>query len=184
MWAERTSSFGVFLFLALGVVVGVPLTVNLFGGSMLTDAQYQTWKVVHGYAVFLATINGYFGLAIDRLDLSRRQKELASWSHPGRRVVRRRGQEHSGTLWGIGQVRSRGLPWGGGTHYPGHRPLPGRRSEASEQAPAGARREGATQAPIRRAFPGIRAFCGATVDRERGTTRDRAPDYPLSGPIL
>jgi hypothetical protein len=72
--------FGIFLFLALGVVVGVPLTVNLFGGSMLTDTQYQTWKVVHGYAVFLATINGYFGLAIDRLDLSRRQKELASWS--------------------------------------------------------------------------------------------------------
>jgi hypothetical protein len=72
--------FGVALFLALGVVVGVPLTVDLFGGSMLTDAQYQTWKVVHGYGVFLATLNGYFGLAIDRLDLSRRQKEVASWS--------------------------------------------------------------------------------------------------------
>lgn len=72
--------FGIALFLALGVVVGVPLTVDLFGGSMLTDTQYQTWKVVHGYAVFLATLNGFFGLAIDRLDLSRRQKEVASWS--------------------------------------------------------------------------------------------------------
>ena len=72
--------FGIALFLALGVVVGIPLTVNLFGGSMLTDTQYQTWKVVHGYSVFLATLNGYFGLAIDRLDLPRRQKEVASWS--------------------------------------------------------------------------------------------------------
>jgi len=72
--------FGIALFLALGVVVGIPLTVNLFGGSMLTDTQYQIWKVVHGYSVFLATLNGYFGLAIDRLDLSRRQKEVASWS--------------------------------------------------------------------------------------------------------
>jgi len=72
--------FGIALFLALGVVVGVPLTVDLFGGSMLTGEQYQTWKVVHGYAVFLALINGFFGLAIDRLDLPRRQKEVASWS--------------------------------------------------------------------------------------------------------
>jgi len=72
--------FGIALFLALGVVVGVPLTVDLFGGSMLSDTQYQTWKVVHAYSVFLATVNGFFGLAIDRLDLSRRQKELASWS--------------------------------------------------------------------------------------------------------
>ena len=37
--------FGVVLFLVLGVVVGVPLTVDLFGGSMLTESQYQTWKV-------------------------------------------------------------------------------------------------------------------------------------------
>ena len=72
--------FGIALFLALGVVVGTPLTVNLFGGSMLTGTQYQTWKVVHAYSVFLATLNGFFGLAIDRLDLSRRLKEVASWS--------------------------------------------------------------------------------------------------------
>jgi len=71
--------FGIALFLALGVVVGIPLTVDLLGGSMLTETQYETWKVVHGYSVFLATLNGLFGLAIDRLDLSRRQKELASW---------------------------------------------------------------------------------------------------------
>jgi hypothetical protein len=72
--------FGLALFLALGVVAGVPLTVDLFGGSMLTGEQYQIWKVVHGYGVFLALINGFFGLAIDRLGLSRRQQEVASWS--------------------------------------------------------------------------------------------------------
>jgi len=77
---RKNIAFGIALFLALGVVVGIPLTVDLFGGSMLTDTQYQTWKVVHGYSVFLATLNGFFGLAIDRLDLSRRQKEVASWS--------------------------------------------------------------------------------------------------------
>jgi hypothetical protein len=77
---RKNIGFGIALFLALGVVVGIPLTVNLFGGSMLTASQYQTWKVVHAYSVFLATLNGYFGLAIDRLDLSRRQKEVASWS--------------------------------------------------------------------------------------------------------
>jgi hypothetical protein len=71
--------FGIALFLALGVVVGVPRTVNMFGGSMLTATQYQIWKAVHGYSVFLATLNGFFGLGIDRLDLSRRQKEVASW---------------------------------------------------------------------------------------------------------
>ena len=85
LWASmdvgrKNIAFGIALFLALGVVVGIPLTVDLFGGSMLTDTQYQTWKVVHGYSVFLATLNGFFGLAIDRLDLSRRQKEVASWS--------------------------------------------------------------------------------------------------------
>jgi hypothetical protein len=77
---RKNLALGIALFLALGVVVGVPLTANLFGGSMLTDTQYQTWKVVHGYSVFLATLNGFFGLAIDRVDLSRRMKEAASWS--------------------------------------------------------------------------------------------------------
>jgi hypothetical protein len=64
----------------MGVLVGIPLTINFFGGAVLTDEQYQTWKVVHGYGVFLGFINYFFGLAIDRLDLPRRQKELSSWS--------------------------------------------------------------------------------------------------------
>jgi hypothetical protein len=72
--------FGVVLFLVLGVVVGVPLTVGLFGGSMLTDSQYQTWKVLHAYGVFTAFINFFFGFLVDRMNLSRRQKEIASWS--------------------------------------------------------------------------------------------------------
>ena len=72
--------FSVVLFLALGVLVGVPLTVDLFGGSMLTESQYQTWKVLHGYGVFAAFINFFFGYCIDRQNLTRRQKEIASWS--------------------------------------------------------------------------------------------------------
>ena len=72
--------FGITLFVILGVIVGIPLTINFFGGSVLTPAQYQTWKVVHGYGVFLSFINYFFGLLIDRLDLTRRQKETSSWS--------------------------------------------------------------------------------------------------------
>jgi hypothetical protein len=72
--------FGMALFLVLGVAAGIPLTVDFLGGSMLTSAQYQTWKVVHGYGVFLAFVNFFFGYCIDRLNLSRGQKEIASWS--------------------------------------------------------------------------------------------------------
>ncbi len=72
--------FGVALFLALGIVVGAPLTVDLFGGSLLSESQYQAWKVLHGYGVFLAFINFFFGFLVDRLSLGRQQKELASWS--------------------------------------------------------------------------------------------------------
>ena len=72
--------FGVVLFLVLGVVVGVPLTVDLFGGSMLTESQYQTWKVLHAYGVFTSFVNFFFGYCIDRQNLTRRQKEIASWS--------------------------------------------------------------------------------------------------------
>jgi hypothetical protein len=72
--------FGMALFLILGVVVGIPLTVDLLGGSLLTAAQYQTWKVIHGYGVFLAFVNFFFGHCIDRLNLTRRQKEISSWS--------------------------------------------------------------------------------------------------------
>ena len=72
--------FGITLFVILGLIVGIPLTINFFGGSVLTNAQYQTWKVVHGYGIFLGFINYFFGLLIDRLDLTRRQKEISSWS--------------------------------------------------------------------------------------------------------
>lgn len=58
--------FGVVLFLVLGVVVGVPLTVDLFGGSMLSESQYQTWKVLHAYAVFTAFVNFFFGFLVSR----------------------------------------------------------------------------------------------------------------------
>ena len=72
--------FGILLFLILGVVVGVPLTINFFGGSILSDDQYMSWKVVHGYGVFLGFINYFFGLLIDRLGLRRREMEISSWS--------------------------------------------------------------------------------------------------------
>ena len=72
--------FGVVLFLVLGVVIGIPLTVNLFGGSMLTESQNQTWTVLHAYGVFTAFVNFFFGFLVDRMNLGRRQLEIASWS--------------------------------------------------------------------------------------------------------
>ena len=77
---RKNIGFGMALFVILGVVIGIPLTVDLFGGSMLTEAQYQTWKVLHGYGVFVAFVNFFFGYCIDRLNLTRQQKEIASWS--------------------------------------------------------------------------------------------------------
>ncbi len=71
---------GLILFLVLGVVIGMPLSVDMFGGSLLTSEQYQSWKVIHGYSVFLAFINYFLGLAIDQFGMSRRQKEVVSWS--------------------------------------------------------------------------------------------------------
>lgn len=71
---------GIVLFLILGLLVGIPLTVNFLGGSLLTSSQYQTWKVVHGYSVFLAFINLFLGLAVDRLKMPLGQKEIVSWS--------------------------------------------------------------------------------------------------------
>lgn len=70
----------VVLFLLLGVVAGVPLTVDLFGGSMLTESQYQTWKVLHAYGVFTAFVNFFFGFLVDRMSTGRRELEIASWS--------------------------------------------------------------------------------------------------------
>ena len=77
---RKNIGFGIALFLILGVVVGIPLTVNFLGGSMLTSVQYQAWKVIHGYGVFLSFVNFFFGYGIDRLGLTRRQKEISSWS--------------------------------------------------------------------------------------------------------
>ena len=77
---KKNIIFGVVLFLFLGVLVGVPLTVDLFGGSMLTDSQYQTWKVLHAYGVFTAFINIFFGFLVDRMSLGKQQLEIASWS--------------------------------------------------------------------------------------------------------
>ena len=71
---------GIVLFLILGFVVGIPLTVDFLGGSLLTSAQYQSWKVIHGYSVFLAFINYFLGLAIDRFKIPVGQKEIVSWS--------------------------------------------------------------------------------------------------------
>src|SRR4030066_693023 len=77
---RKNIGFGIALFLFLGMVVGIPLTIDFFGGSILTGDQYQNWKVVHGYGVFLAFINYFLGLCIDRVNLTRQQKEITSWS--------------------------------------------------------------------------------------------------------
>lgn len=77
---RKNIGFGLALFLLLGVAAGIPLTVDFLGGSILAGDRYQAWKVVHGYGVFLSYINFFFGLCVDRLNLSRQQKELASWA--------------------------------------------------------------------------------------------------------
>ena len=77
---RKNVAFGIGLFILLGFGFGIPLTVNFFGGSLLTQEQYQVWKVIHGYGVFLGFINYFFGLSIDRLPLTDRQKELSSWA--------------------------------------------------------------------------------------------------------
>lgn len=71
---------GALLFLLFGVLMGIPLTINFLGGSVLSDEQYQLWKVVHGYGIFLAVINYFLGTIVDELRLSGRQKEVLSWS--------------------------------------------------------------------------------------------------------
>ncbi len=77
---RKNIAFGIGLFLILGVLVGIPLTVDFLGGSMFTAAQYQAWKVIHAYGVFLAFVNFFFGFCIDRLNLTRRQMAISSWS--------------------------------------------------------------------------------------------------------
>jgi len=77
---RKNLAFGIALFLLLGIVTGIPLTIDFFGGSIFTPDQYQTWKVVHGYGVFLSFINYFFGLVIDRVALTKQYKEISSWS--------------------------------------------------------------------------------------------------------
>ena len=77
---KKNIALGIALFVVMGILMGISRTIDFFGGSMLTAEQYPVWKVVHGYGVFLAFINYFFGLVIDRLSLTRRQKELSSWS--------------------------------------------------------------------------------------------------------
>jgi len=77
---RKNMVFGVVLFLLIGVVAGIPLTIDFLGGSLLASDQYQMWKVVHGYGVFLAFINYFLGTTIDRLDVPNSHKEIVSWS--------------------------------------------------------------------------------------------------------
>lgn len=77
---KKNIVFGIVLFLLLGVVVGIPLTIDFLGGSLLTSDQYKMWKVVHGYGVFLAFINYFLGLTIDRWEMPNQNKEIVSWS--------------------------------------------------------------------------------------------------------
>lgn len=77
---KKNIIFGVFLFLLFALVIGIPLTLNFFGVRVLTDEQYEIWKVVHGYGIFLAVINCFLGTAVDDLRISHGQKEVVSWS--------------------------------------------------------------------------------------------------------
>lgn len=77
---KRNIIFGVLLFLLFALVIGIPLTLNFFGVRVLSDEQYEIWKVVHGYGIFLAVINCFLGTVVDGLRLSHGQKDLLSWS--------------------------------------------------------------------------------------------------------
>ena len=86
---RKNMVFGIGLFILLAFGFGIPLTINFFGGSMLTQDQYQTWKVVHGYGIFLGFINYFFGLTIYCARLTDGQKELSSWAFLMAGVIRR-----------------------------------------------------------------------------------------------
>lgn len=77
---KRNIIFGVFLFLLFAFGIGVPLTLNFFGISVLSAEQYELWKVVHGYGIFLAVINCLLGASVDDLRISDGQKKALSWS--------------------------------------------------------------------------------------------------------
>lgn len=71
---------GLLLFLVLGVVIGIPLTIDMLGGSLMSTEQYQAWKILHAYGVFLAFANFFFGYCIDQLNASHRMQQIASWA--------------------------------------------------------------------------------------------------------
>lgn len=77
---KKNIGFGLALFIIFGVLMGIPLTVDMLGGSMLPEGEYLAWKVIHAYGVFLAFVNFFFGYCVDRTSLSRSEKEIASWS--------------------------------------------------------------------------------------------------------
>jgi hypothetical protein len=77
---KKNISVGLVLFLVYGVVIGIPLTFDMLGGSLMSADQYEAWKVIHAYGVFLAFVNFFFGYCIDRLNTSHRMQEIASWA--------------------------------------------------------------------------------------------------------
>lgn len=77
---KRNIIFGAFLFLLFAFVIGVPLTLDFFGLSVMSSEQYELWKVVHAYGIFLGVINYLLGVTVDKLSISDRQKEIVSWS--------------------------------------------------------------------------------------------------------
>lgn len=77
---KKNIIFGALLFLLFAVGIGVPLTLNFFGVPVLSDEQYELWKVVHGYGIFLAVINCLLGASVDQLRISAGQKEALSWA--------------------------------------------------------------------------------------------------------
>jgi hypothetical protein len=72
--------FGAFLFLLFALVIGVPLTLDFFGLSVMSSERYELWKVVHAYGIFLGVINFLLGASVDKLNISDRPKEVVSWS--------------------------------------------------------------------------------------------------------
>lgn len=77
---KKNIVFGVAVFLLFAVGIGIPLTLDFFGVQVWSDEQYQLWKVVHGYGIFIAVINCLVGTNLDELKLSHQQKEVLSWS--------------------------------------------------------------------------------------------------------
>jgi hypothetical protein len=77
---KKNIIFGALLFLIFAVVIGIPLTLNFFGVTVLSAEQYQLWKVIHAYGLFLGVINFLLGMKLDQLSISGRQKEALSWS--------------------------------------------------------------------------------------------------------